>query len=178
MSGCGAVGVHGRRRRGRVFTLSITVSVPVAVALIPLATAIHEPVVVIGVLVIAFRRDSVARRVGVAREREVAVQYLLCGSPNLDIGAVAFDGLVSGRRVTFAVASWAPATRAESWFHGSYSPSVTLFNPIAGHTSFFARPVWPEPEDRFGDHGLGNGVQLRPATPSPLALLGLAGPKT
>src|SRR4029453_10196826 len=73
--------VVGRRRRTRL-----------ALAL-PFALGVHDPVVVLGVLVQILRRDPVAARLSLPRQRDVALEHLIPVAANLESRAVALEGL-------------------------------------------------------------------------------------
>ena len=83
--------IVGRGRRARL-----------ALAL-PLALRIHDPVVVLGVLVQILRRDPVAAGLSLARHRDVALEHLIRVAANLDARAVALEGLRAVRRTRPAV---------------------------------------------------------------------------
>ena len=94
----------GRRRLRRLGRLAprITVSLPVVLPMLAAAAAtlitawrrrvrVHHPVIVLGVLQVAFSSDAVTGRQGVARERLVFLQHLTSISPNLHVRAIALN---------------------------------------------------------------------------------------
>ena len=66
--------------------------------LVAVAAGVVNPEIVLGVLIEIFRCDAVAARRGLARKGDVPFKYLMGAAPDLDVGAVAVEGLVSLRR--------------------------------------------------------------------------------
>jgi hypothetical protein len=63
--------------------------------LIALAARIGDAQIVLGVLIEIFRSDAVAAGSGFTREGNIALEDLMGAAADLDVGAVAVDGLIS-----------------------------------------------------------------------------------
>src|SRR5277367_3419203 len=87
------------RRRVRLIGLAVTVGV-------------DDPIIVLGMLVIVLGRDAVARRVRVARQREIFLEHLIGVAAHPDIGTVAVERLMAQRHLAIAPAATLAATMA------------------------------------------------------------------
>jgi hypothetical protein len=66
--------------------------------------AVDNPIIMIGVLKIAFSCDTIARQSSVVSQSKVLVHDLLSGAPDFYIWPVALDGVVLGRWMALTVA--------------------------------------------------------------------------
>lgn len=63
-----------------------------------LALRIHDPKIMLGVLIQVFRRDAVAAGLRLARQGDIALEHLIRAAANLYARAVAVEGLLAVRR--------------------------------------------------------------------------------
>jgi hypothetical protein len=97
--------------------------------LIALAVRVGDAEIVLGVLIEIFRRDPVVGYRRFPREGNVPIEYLMGAPPDLDVGAIAVEGLISLRR-SLGLLEWpaaviAPArTLIWSWSHDTWLVGV------------------------------------------------------
>src|SRR5439155_199686 len=94
----------------------------VAVAL-PLAGRVHEAEVMLGMLIGVLRRGPVAARLGLAGQRDVALEDLVGVAANFDVRAVAVEGLRAMRRPRARAAATAATTVMR---HATVAPARSL----------------------------------------------------
>src|SRR6185312_1298571 len=102
---------------------------------LPVAVGLHDPIVVLGMLVEVLGSDAIARGRGLARQRDIALENLIGIAPDFDAGAIAIEGLHPVRRTRTTVVATvvvltaahvvgiviaAPATLVLTWSHDTF----------------------------------------------------------
>ena len=102
--------------------------------MLPVAIGLHDPIVVLGMLVEVLGSDAIARGRGLARQRDIALENLIGVAPDFDAGAIAIEGLHPVRRTRTPIAAIvvvlaahvvgivvaAPATLVLTWSHDTF----------------------------------------------------------
>jgi len=100
--------------------------------MLPVAIGLHDPIVVLGMLVEILGGDPIAGRRSLTRERDIALENLIGVAPDFDAGPVAIEGLHPMRRTrtpvvvvvlaahVVGIVVAAPATLVLTWSHDTF----------------------------------------------------------
>jgi hypothetical protein len=72
---------------------------------VPISAGVADAEIVLGVLIEIFRGDGVAADRGFPREREISLTNLIGATADLNVGAVAVEGVISLRLLVWPVPS-------------------------------------------------------------------------